>query len=83
MAVAILRLHLDNPADLVEQAIRSALALGAVHLDGVELCLRQLATPQEPAAVLDLSRYPQLQAIGSQPINLRQYDALLAGAGGR
>jgi transposase len=81
--LAILRLHLDNPADLVEQAIRSALALGAVHLDGVELCLRQLATPQEPAAVLDLSRYPQLQAIGSQPINLRQYDALLAGAGGR
>lgn len=81
--LAILKLHLDHPADLVEQAIRAALALGAVHLDGVELCLRQLATPETPALVLDLSRRPQLQHIGSQPVNLRQYDALLASAGGR
>ena len=81
--LAILKLHLDHPADLVEQAIRAALELGAVHLDGVELCLRQLAAPQEPAKVLDLSRYPHLQSIGSQPVNLRQYDSLLASAGGR
>jgi transposase len=81
--LAILKLHLDHPADQVEQAIRAALELGAVHLDGVELCLRQLATPQEVPAVLDLSRHPQLQHIGSQPVNLRQYDSLLASAGGR
>lgn len=81
--LAILKLHLDHPADLVEQAIRAALELGAVHLDGVELCLRQLTTPQQPAVILDLSRHPQWQRIGNQPINLRQYDSLLASAGGR
>jgi hypothetical protein len=81
--LAILKLHLDYPADQVEQAIRSALELGAVHLDGVELCLRQLGAASTPAAVLDLSRQPQLARVGSQPINLRQYDSLLAAAGGR
>jgi Mu transposase, C-terminal domain len=81
--LAILKLHLDYPADQVEQAIRSALELGAVHLDGVELCLRQLVGAQAPPAGLDLSRHPQLERIGSQPVNLRQYDSLLASAGGR
>jgi len=81
--LAILKLHLDHPADQVEQAIRAALELGAVHLDGIELCLRQLAASQETPVVLDLSGHPQLQAIGSQPVNLRQYDSLLTAAGGR
>ena len=81
--LAILKLHLDYPADQVEQAIQTALALGAVHLDGVALCLRQLVAPEPPPAVLDLSRQPQLQAIGQQPVDLRQYDLLLAPAGGR
>jgi hypothetical protein len=80
--LAILQLHLDHPADLVEQAIRSALELGAAHLDGVELCLRQLETPQAVPLVLDLSGQPELQGIGGQPVNLRQYDALLVSAGG-
>ena len=44
--LAILKLHLDHPAEHVEQAIHAALALGAAHLDGVELCLRQLETPR-------------------------------------
>ena len=81
--LAILKLHLDYPADQVEQAIRSALELGAVHVDGVELCLRQLAAGSKPPVVLDLSRHPQLAHIGGQPVNLRQYDSLLASAGGR
>jgi hypothetical protein len=81
--LAILKLHLDYPADQVEQAIQTALALGAVHLDGVALCLRQLVAPEPPPAVLDLSQQPQLQAIGQQPVDLRQYDLLLAPAGGR
>lgn len=81
--LAILKLHLAHPADLVEQAIQAALALGAGHLDGVELCLRQLAAPQAQPAALDLSAYPGLQGIGAQPVNLRQYDALLAAAHGR
>jgi transposase len=80
--LAILQLHLDHPADLVEQAIRSALALGAAHLDGVELCLRQLETPQAVPLVLDLSGQPELQGIGGQPVDLRQYDSLLVAAGG-
>jgi hypothetical protein len=54
-----------------------------VHLDGVELCLRQLAAGSKPPVVLDLSRHPQLAHIGGQPVNLRQYDSLLASAGGR
>jgi transposase len=80
--LAILKLHLDHPAEHVEQAIRAALALGAAHLDGVELCLRQLETPQEAPVALDLSHYPQLQALGAQPINLHQYDRLLVSADG-
>jgi transposase len=81
--LAILKLHLDHPADQVEEAIRAALELGAVHLDGVELCLRQLTAPQPTPVVLDLSGHPHLQNIGSQPVNLRQYDSLLASASGR
>ena len=81
--LAILKLHLEHPAERVEQAIRAALALGAAHLDGVELCLRQLETDQHAPLALDLSGYPQLQDIGVQPVNLGQYDRLLASAGGR
>jgi transposase len=81
--LAILKLHLDHPAERVEQAIRAALALGAVHLDGVALCLRQLETPQDAPAALDLSGYPQLQNVGAQPVNLGQYDRLLVSADGR
>jgi len=76
--LAILKLHRDHPAELVEQAIQAALTLGAAHLDGVELCLRQLEAPQEQPVALDLSGYPGLQGIGAQPVNLRQYDQLLA-----
>jgi hypothetical protein len=47
------------------------------------LCLRHLEMPQDAPVALDLSGYPQLQAIGAQPVNLRQYDRLLASAGGR
>ena len=39
--IAILKLHQEYPAGLVEQAVCQALELGAAHLDGVRLCLRQ------------------------------------------
>jgi hypothetical protein len=81
--LAILKLHRDHPAELVEQAIQAALALGAAHLDGIELCLRQLEAPQEPPVALDMSGYPGLQGIGAQPVDLRQYDQLLALANAR
>ena len=74
--VAILKLHRAHPAEMVDRAVKQALDLGAAHLDGVRLCLRQLLSPQEspPALVLD---HPKLVAVGSQPIRLEQYNQLL------
>lgn len=74
--VAILKLHRDHPADMVDRAVKQALDLGAAHLDGVKLCLRQMLSPPEspPALVLD---HPKLVAVGSQPIHLEQYNQLL------
>ena len=74
--VAILKLHRDHPTDMVDRAVKQALDLGAAHLDGVLLCLRQLLSPQEspPALVLD---HPKLAAVGYQPVRLEQYNQLL------
>jgi transposase len=74
--VAILKLHRNHPAEMVDCAVKQALDLGASHLDGVQLCLRQILFPQEspPALVLD---HPKLVAVGSQPIRLEQYNQLL------
>ena len=74
--VAILKLHRNHPAEVVERAVKQALDLGAAHLDGVQLCLRQLLSPQEspPTLVLD---HPKLVSVGSQPIRLEQYNQLL------
>jgi len=71
-----LKLHRDHPAEMVDRAVKQALDLGAAHLDGVKLCLRQILSPQEtlPALVLD---HPKLGAVGSQPIRLEQYNQLL------
>ncbi len=74
--VSILKLHRDHPAEMVDRAVKQALDLGAAHLDGVQLCLRQILSPQEspPALVLD---HPKLAAVGYQPIRLEQYNQLL------
>lgn len=75
--VAILKLHRQYPAEMVTEAIRQAIELGAAHLDGVQLGLRELAkTPAAPQA-LDLGEHPQLAGVGQQPVNLNQYDQLL------
>lgn len=76
--IAVLKLHCDHPADQVEQAIHAALELGAASLDGVLLCLRQLQNPQPQAATLADGRFPALAVFGNQPLNLQQYDQLLA-----
>jgi len=73
----ILKLHQEHPEKQVEQAIEMALALGAAHLDGIQLCLRQLLQPKEPPRPLDLSFYPELVGVGNQPVELGQYDRLL------
>jgi transposase len=73
----ILKLHQEHPEKQVEQAVEKALALGAAHLDGVQLCLRQLLEPQAPPRSLDLSLHPELVGVGNQPVQLGQYDRLL------
>ncbi len=75
--VAILKLHQQYPPDLVAQAIRQALEIGAAHLDGVRLCLRQLLTPFELPAPLEARFQAELAAMGTQPVNLQQYNQLL------
>jgi len=75
--VRILRLHEEYPADLIVQAVEQALAYGCAHLDGVKLCLRQLAEPHSLLPAIDLSAWPELVAVGSQALDLQRYDALL------
>jgi hypothetical protein len=75
--IAILKLHQEFPAGLVEQAVRQALLLGAAHLDGVRLCLRQIQEPATLPPSLDLSAHPVLAEVGNQPVNLGQYDQLV------
>ena len=74
--VRILKLHQEYPAPLIEQAVTQALAYGCPHLDGVQLCLRQLMAPAPPIAALDLSAHPQL-SIASESPDVRCYDQLL------
>lgn len=73
----ILKLHQEHPEKLVAKAIEMALELGAAHLDGVQLCLRQLLEPETRIRSLDLGSHPELGQIGNQPLDLGQYDRLL------
>jgi len=74
--IAILKLHHKYPPETVKRAVKQALELGAAHLDGVQLCVRQLLAPQEMAVSLSLTD-PKLTAVGNQPIHLEQYNQLL------
>lgn len=73
----VLKLHQDHPGEQVEQAVKTALELGAAHLDGVRLCLRQLNEAEPPTGALDLNFNPELEKIGVQPLDLGQYDRLV------
>lgn len=77
--LSILALHKDHPPHRMTQAIQASLALGAVHRDGVQLCLHQLSRAQELPVALDLSGHDRLAGIGEQPVHLGQYDMLLSG----
>jgi transposase len=77
--VRILKLHRDHPADLVAEAVEQALAHSCAHADGVELCLRQLENPGTSIAPMDLTRWPELMAVGTQSPDLHCYDRLLEG----
>ena len=65
--------------DHVAQAIEQALVLGALHVDGVRLCLNQLVEPSVLPPSLNLDHQPQLAQVGSQPLDLSRYDQLLTG----
>ncbi len=77
--IQVLQLHQDHPAELVEQAVSQAVAHHCPHLDGVQLCLRQLLCPEPSPISLDLSDYPKLGVITQQPVCLEHYDQLLQG----
>jgi hypothetical protein len=76
--IAVLKLHQDHPAKLVEQAVRQAIKLGAIHLDGVKLCLSLLQEEKTDTLPLDLSDHPHLDNFGRQAVDLHQYNMLLA-----
>jgi hypothetical protein len=75
--VQVLRLHQQHPAAAIEQAVQQALAYGCAHFDGVMHCLQHRGEPPRPTVLLDLSDYPHLAEVGSQPIDLESYDQLL------
>jgi transposase len=75
--IAILQLHQKYPAQLIEQAIAQALAYHCAHADGVTLCLNQLLYTDAQPVSLDLQQRPHLQTIGTQAVDLGQYDLLL------
>lgn len=77
--IAVLQLHQHYPAALIAQAIEEALTLGALHVDGIRLCLNQLTEPQVLPPSLNLDHQPQLAHVGSQPLDLGRYDQLLTG----
>jgi hypothetical protein len=79
--VRVLRLHEQYPAHLVQHAIEQALAYGCPHLDGVLHCLHQLSDDQPVVPEMALSDHPHLQTVGSQPIDLHQYEQLLSSSG--
>jgi hypothetical protein len=77
--IRILKLHSEYPGECVEQAVRNAVELGASHLDGVRLCLRQLLEERQALPSLNLTDRPTLDSVGQPPVNLHQYDQLLGG----
>src|SRR6266550_2055440 len=79
--IRVLRLHEEYPAYLVQQAVEQALSYGCPHLDGVLHCLHALTCSDNPATSQALAEHPHLQAIGTQPLDLRRYEQLLGSSG--
>jgi hypothetical protein len=75
--VRVLRLHEEHPAALVQRAIEQALAYGCPHLDGVLQCLHQLDQSSQDVGDLQMVDPLPLPVVGTQPLNLSQYEQLL------
>jgi len=76
--INILKLHQEHSQQEMRRAIRLALKWGIPHLEGVHYCLRYLQSPEVRTEPLDLAGLPRLQGIGEQPVDVGQYDRLLA-----
>jgi len=76
--VAVLKLHQSYPGEAVAQAVKQALELGTDHLDGVQLCLRQILGSEILPGSMDMESYPDFAGVGNQPVNLEQYNQLLS-----
>jgi len=74
--ITILKLHRRYPAEIVNRAVQQALEIGILHLDGVQLCLRQLVSSETQALNLELT-HPNLAEVGNQPVRLDQYPTRL------
>lgn len=74
--IAILKMHRVYPEEVVNQAVQQAVNMGAPHLDGVLLCLRQMVNPLVVPQTLEIA-HPELAALGTQPLSLEQYNQLL------
>jgi len=79
--IQVLKLHRQHPVALIEQAVSQALAFGCAHADGVLLCVNQLLQPEAAPPALDLTDQPRLRDVGTQPIDLRRYEALCVSTG--
>lgn len=75
--VQILALHKSHPDEVVRAAVTEALRYGAVHTDGVKLCLRQHAQPNAPVRPLSFEEEPAWAQVGSEAPSLHTYNELL------
>jgi hypothetical protein len=76
--ITVLKLHQVYPTGQIQQAVQAALELGAASLDRVLSCLRHLQHPQPQFPTLKAESFANLAVFGNQPVNLQQYDQLVA-----
>lgn len=77
--IAILYLHREHAQAVLVEAIEWALAHRCAHLDGIKLCLTQMALHEPAFAQADLGRHPHLRHIGQQVVSTQAYDTLVGG----
>jgi len=72
-----LKLHQQYAPELVAQAIQAALLQNMPSLDGVLYQLQLLTEKKPERQHMDLGKFPQLQHIQQQPVDLNTYNQLL------
>jgi len=77
--ISILKLHQTYPSATIENAVAAAVLSGMMGLDGVLYQLNRSILPDPPINPLNMTAFPQLAAIGCQPVDLHLYDQLIGG----